>query len=98
MVNDLELMNEDVIYLKGNLLRVEKLLTRLLESCEFEKMISELEKTNDKIDDYMKNADKLNAMINELKGCVSIARSTMRDRQEWRRKVAELIRVIYQDL
>lgn len=33
--------------------------------------------TLDKIDDYMKNVDKLNSLINEFKGCVSIARASL---------------------
>jgi hypothetical protein len=34
-------------------------------------------KTLDKFEDYMKNVDKLNEMANELKGCVSMARSAI---------------------
>jgi hypothetical protein len=39
-------------------------------------------KTVDKCQDYMKNVDKLNSMMNELKGCVSIARGAMADKKE----------------
>jgi hypothetical protein len=35
------------------------------------------EKTLDKFEDYMKNVDKFNAMINEFKGCVSMARASI---------------------
>ena len=40
------------------------------------------QKTLDKFEDYMKNVDKLNAMINEFKGCVSMARSAIAERKE----------------
>lgn len=39
------------------------------------------EKTLDKFEDYMKNVDKLNAMINEFKGCVALARGALEDRK-----------------
>jgi len=39
------------------------------------------EKTLDKFEDYMKNVDKLNGMINELKGCASMARGAVADRK-----------------
>ncbi len=39
-------------------------------------------KTLDKFEDYMKNVDKLNNMINEFKGCVSLARSALEERKQ----------------
>lgn len=36
----------------------------------------------DKFADYMKNVDKLNAMINEFKGCVALARSALSERRD----------------
>jgi len=39
-------------------------------------------KTVDKFDDYMKNVDRLNAMVNELKGCVSMARGALQKRKD----------------
>jgi hypothetical protein len=39
-------------------------------------------KTCDKVDDYMRNVDKLNAMINEFKGLVAIARSQVKQNQD----------------
>jgi hypothetical protein len=39
-------------------------------------------KTLDKFDDYMKNVNKLNVMINEFKGCVSLARGALGERKE----------------
>ncbi len=35
-----------------------------------------------KFEDYMKNVDKLNAMINEFKGCVSLARAAITERKK----------------
>ena len=40
------------------------------------------EKTLDKFEDYMKNVDKLNILINEFKGCVSMARDAIAERKE----------------
>jgi hypothetical protein len=40
------------------------------------------EKTLDKFEDYMKNVDKFNSMVNEYKGCVSMARSAVAERKE----------------
>ena len=38
-------------------------------------------KTLDKFDDYMKNVDKLNDLVNEFKGCVSLARGALEERR-----------------
>jgi len=46
------------------------------------KQVSLAEKTLEKFEDYMKNIDKLNAMINEFKGCVFIARSALNERKQ----------------
>lgn len=40
------------------------------------------EKTMDKFEDYMKNVDKLNTMMNEFKGCVAMARACLQDKKE----------------
>lgn len=40
------------------------------------------EKILDKFEDYMKNVDKLNGMINELKGCASMCRGAAIERKE----------------
>ena len=34
----------------------------------------------DKFDDYMKNVDKLNAMVNEIKGVASMSRANLQDK------------------
>jgi hypothetical protein len=36
----------------------------------------------EEFDDYMKNVDKLNTMINEFKGCVSMARGALEERKQ----------------
>jgi len=40
------------------------------------------EKILDKFEDYMKNVDKLNGMINEFKGCVSMSRAAISEKKE----------------
>ena len=42
-------------------------------------------RTLDKFEDYMKNVDKLNAMINEFKGCVSMARAAFEESKKPRK-------------
>ncbi len=37
--------------------------------------------TLDKFEDYMKNVDKLNGMVNEFKGCISLARAALEERK-----------------
>lgn len=61
-------------------------------------------KTVDKFDDYMKNVDKLNVMINEFKGCVSLARSSIAERKQVEeefkelKKVGEIAQQIYKSM
>lgn len=50
-------------------------------------------KTLDKFDDYMKNVDKLNLMVNEFKGLVSIARAALNEKKEFE-KLLQDIRVV----
>jgi hypothetical protein len=38
-------------------------------------------KIMDKFEEYMKNVDKLNSMINELKGCASMVRASLKEKQ-----------------
>jgi hypothetical protein len=59
----------------------DKLDTLLNDGAREEKVRLAL-KTLDKFEDYMKNVDKLNAMVNEFKGCISMARATMTDKKE----------------
>ena len=62
------------------------------------------EKTMDKFEDYMKNVDKLNSMINEFKGCVSMARGAISEGRELSKEVddmkgvAAIARQIYQSM
>lgn len=49
--------------------------------------------TLDKLEDCMKNVDKLNAMINEFKGCVSMARGAIAEGKELMKLVEEMGKV-----
>ena len=40
------------------------------------------EKTLDKFDDYMKNVDKVNNLVNEVKGCSNMARAALQEKKE----------------
>jgi hypothetical protein len=48
------------------------------------------EKTMDKFEGYMKNVDKLNAMINDFKGCVSMARGAISEGKEFAKEVEDM--------
>lgn len=51
-------------------------------------------KTLDKFDDYMKNVDKLNALINEFKGCVSMARGSLEERKRISDNESETVKIM----
>jgi deoxyribodipyrimidine photolyase len=65
---------------KCNKLEVSQKLETNLERLE---VVLELSESSfDKIDRYISNLEKYNGMINELKGCVSLARSAVLDRKQ----------------
>jgi cobalamin biosynthesis Co2+ chelatase CbiK len=55
---------------------------KLLNVQRYEERLSLARATLDKFDDYMKNVDKLNQMVNELKGVVSMARASIAERKK----------------
>lgn len=62
--------------------RIVNRLDALLADKERIQQVELATKTLDKFEDYMKNVDKLNSMINEFKGCVSIARAAIAERKD----------------
>jgi len=62
--------------------RIHDKLNLLIEDERREQKVELALKTLDKFEDYMKNVDKLNNMINEFKGCVSMARSALEERKK----------------
>lgn len=52
------------------------------------------EKTLDKFEDYMANVDKVNTMINEFKGCVSLARAALEERKDLEKQTGEMKRFV----
>lgn len=84
--------------------RMHDKLNSLLKDSDREEQVRLAVTTLDKFDDYMKNVDKLNGMINEFKGCVSVARSAIEDRKtldkqtEETRKLAEISQEIYKSM
>ena len=56
-------------------------LDYLISDADREERVQLALKTLDKFDDYMKNVDKLNSMVNEFKGCVSVSRASLGDRK-----------------
>lgn len=85
--NDIKEVKETISSFSIRLTRIKEEIEEinLNQQNDFEAFMSKIKiagRTKDQIEDYMKNVDKLNAMINEFKGCVSIARSAMSERKE----------------
>lgn len=63
-----------------------------------------VEEDRDKLIDFLKNIDKFNEMVNEFKGCVSMARAAIAERKTWDeevkglKKVAEISEEIYDSM
>lgn len=62
--------------------RLHDKLTTLLNDSKRIHQVDRAEIIMDKFDDYMKNVHKLNEMVNEFKGCVSIARAAIAEKKE----------------
>lgn len=63
--------------------RLHDKLNMLLSDEKRKDAIDLATKTLDKFDDYMKNVDKLNLMVNEFKGLISIARACLSEKKEF---------------
>lgn len=75
---------------------VNRIIDKLNELLNDEKRKEEVRlatTTLDKFEDYMKNVDKLNGMINEFKGCVSLARGAIAERKQLDEEVKEMKKV-----
>lgn len=66
---------------EDHLICMNDIIKELYNDSRREKQVLLAEKTLDKFEDYMKNIDKLNLMINEFKGCISIARAGLKDKK-----------------
>jgi hypothetical protein len=76
--------------------RINDKLNLLLVDSKRLEAVDLAEQTLDKFEDYMKNVDKLNGMINEFKGCVSMARAALdhkKDSQDYYIKLAETAKI-----
>jgi len=62
--------------------RIHNKLDFLLEDKARLEAVELTGKMLDKFEDYMKNVDKLNGMMNEFKGCVAMARASLQDKKE----------------
>lgn len=56
-------------------------IRKLLEVNRAEERIESAQRIAEKFEEYMKNIDKLNMMINEFKGVVSMSRAALQDRK-----------------
>jgi acetolactate synthase small subunit len=81
--------------------RIHDKLNVLINDVDRNEAVLLAQKTLDKFEDYMKNVDKLNSMVNEFKGCVSMARGALEDRKELgqqaeeTKKLAQISQEIY---
>lgn len=67
---------------EDNYARMMDNLKRVVEEVEGIQDSYMKEGTIEKFEDYMKNVDKLHTLVNEFKGCVSIARAAIEERKE----------------
>ncbi len=63
--------------------RIHDKLNKLLTDEKRNEAVELASKTLDKFEDYMKNVDKLNLMVNEIKGLVSICRACLSEKKEF---------------
>ena len=69
--------------------RINDKINTLLEDDRRLTSVKLAKDTLDKFEDYMKNVDKLNAMINEFKGCVAMARASLNEKPKKKGKAAK---------
>jgi len=60
-----------------NIMNLLEKIEVLIEDANRKEAVYLAEATLDKFEEYMKNVDKLNSMINEFKGCVAMARASL---------------------
>lgn len=75
-----------VYEIREDLDRIQDRLETLIGDDASQKRVNLAMVTLDRLADYMQNVDKLNVMINEFKGCVSIARASL-PQKKTRKKV-----------
>ena len=73
--------------------RLHDKLDVLVEDTDQKKEVSLAIQTLDKFEDYMKNIDKLNMLVNEFKGCVTLARGAIAERKQLEHEVLQMKRV-----
>ena len=70
---------------------MESLSSRVVRiDSQLDDLIMKEQNSFDKFEDYMKNVDKLNTMINEFKGVISIARAAVAERKEQQKELEEI--------
>lgn len=77
----------------NSITRLHDKIDTLLKDANRLKQVALAEKTLDKFEDYMKNVDKLNSMINEFKGCISMSRAAIAERKQLQSEFDELINI-----
>lgn len=90
--NDLKECVKEAIYEEEgpSIDRIHDKLNDLVKDSDRKEAVLIAQKTLDKFEDYMKNVEKVNVMINEFKGCVSMARGALGERKELIKEVEEM--------
>lgn len=70
--------------------KIHDKLTLLVEDENRLDQVALCTKTLDKFEDYMKNVDKLNALINEIKGVASVTRSMLDEKKQFDQTLKEI--------
>jgi len=89
----------DIKEIKNKVIEIDYFLQSLQEANNAAEI-----KALDKFEDFMRNIDKLNTMINEFKGCVAMARSVVSDKKEQQKdfedlkEVAKISKKIYESM
>jgi len=76
-IQDLLVNFDEIKSFEDSLCRIHDKLNELLADENRKEQVKLSEKTLDKFENYMKNVDTLNLLINEFKGCVSMARASL---------------------
>lgn len=85
-VNDIKITIEDM---NARFARIEYKIDEIKKPLDLEITVSHAEQTLDKFDNYMRNLEKCNIMVNELKGQVALVRAAMNKTDRYQKSMHE---------
>lgn len=87
--NDIKNIKDVLMSINGRLHNIEKSLIDLEDRINQDSIqLGMISSTQDKLDDYMKNVDKVNLLVNEFKGCVAMSTASLADKKKLKKKKA----------